>query len=182
MEEIWKSVVGYEGLYEVSNKGNVRGVKRNKLSCLKHQNGSVIIKPKPKKPTITNKYYSVVLSKNGKTKNIRVHRLVAQAFLENPNNLPQINHKDENKLNNCVENLEWCSCKYNQNYGSRNTKRLHTKTRQITQYDLANNIIKTYYSLSEASRQCKLSLKAISRCALGKSKTSGGYKWRYTQI
>lgn len=180
MEEIWKDIVGYEGFYEVSNTGKVRGVERIKTSSLCNQHGTVTIKPKLRKPIIVNKYYSVNLSKYGKIKHLRVHRLVAEAFLENPNSLPQINHKDENKLNNCVENLEWCSCRYNQNYGSRKTKRLHTKTKKISQYDLENNFIKTYYSLSEASRQIKISRQAISKCALGKLKTCGGYKWKYT--
>lgn len=111
MEE-WKNIIGYEGLYEVSNKGNVRNVRRNTLLKLsKNYYG----------------YIRVALSKNGIKTWLRVHRLVAQAFLPNPDNLPQINHKDEDKLNNCVENLEWCTAKYNNNYGDRLKKSINTK-------------------------------------------------------
>ena len=112
MMEEWRAVPGYEGLYEVSNIGNVRNVRRNKLlRLLKTNNG----------------YIRVFLCKNGIKTGFQVHRLVAQAFLPNPDNLPQINHKDEDKTNNNVTNLEWCTAKYNINFGtarirSRNTK------------------------------------------------------------
>lgn len=110
MEE-WKNVIGYEGLYEVSNKGNVRNVRRNKLLRLQKNQG----------------YIRVGLSKNGIKTWLRVHRLVAQAFLPNPDNLPQINHKDEDKTNNSVDNLEWCTAKYNNTYGTRIEKSINTK-------------------------------------------------------
>lgn len=106
MEE-WRAVPGYEGLYEVSDIGNVRNVRRNKLLRLTKTN---------------NGYIQVSLFKNGIKTGLKVHRLVAQAFLPNPDNLPMINHKDENKTNNRVENLEWCTAKYNNNYGSRKDK------------------------------------------------------------
>ena len=107
MIEEWKAIPGYEGLYEVSNKGNVRNVRRNTLLRL----------------TKTNKgYIQVGLSKNGILTVLKVHRLVAQAFLPNPDNLPMINHKDEDKTNNRVENLEWCTAKYNNTYGTRQDK------------------------------------------------------------
>lgn len=104
MMEEWRAVPGYEGLYEVSNMGNVRNVRRNTLLRL---------------PKTNNGYIRIVLSKNGIKTGFQVHRIVAQAFLPNPDNLPQVNHKDEVKSNNCVDNLEWCSAKYNSNYGSR---------------------------------------------------------------
>ena len=105
--EYWKEIPGYEGLYEVSNKGNVRNVRRNTLLRL------------PK----TNKgYIQVGWCKNGIRNGLKVHRIVAQAFLPNPDNLPQVNHKDEDKTNNNVDNLEWCDTKYNNNYGSRNIR------------------------------------------------------------
>ena len=111
MMEEWKEIPGYEGLYEVSNMGNVRNVRRNTLLRL----------------TKTNKgYIQVGLSKNGILTVLKVHRLVAQAFLPNPDNLPMINHKDEDKTNNRVENLEWCDHKYNMNYGTRNIRAKET--------------------------------------------------------
>lgn len=112
MMEEWRAVPGYEGLYEVSNKGNVRNVRRNKLLRLQKTN---------------NGYIRVVLSKNRIKTGFQVHRLVALTFIPNPDNLPCVNHKDEDKINNSVNNLEWCTAKYNNNYGSRKDKVRDTK-------------------------------------------------------
>lgn len=123
-EEKWLSIVGYEGVYEVSNLGRIKSLPRGKQWPYRQTHNNI------RKPHLTNKYYSVNLSKNGKTKWHLVHRLVAMAFLPNPDNLPCINHKDENRLNNFIaikkdgsvdfekSNLEWCSYKYNANYGT----------------------------------------------------------------
>ena len=113
MEE-WKSIPGYEGLYEVSNLGRVRSLDR----YVKYSNGNIHLhKGKVLSPgKNTDGYLEVVLKCNRKCKTITVHRLVAQTFIPNPDNLPQVNHKDEVKSNNCVENLEWCTQQYNLNY------------------------------------------------------------------
>ena len=100
-KEIWKPIKGYESLYKVSNLGNILSLKTNKLL---------------KANMITNGYFAVQLCKNHKRKSFLVHRIVAEHFIDNPNNLPEINHKDENKGNNTVNNLEWCTRKYNMNY------------------------------------------------------------------
>lgn len=123
MTEIWKSVKGYEELYEVSNLGNVRSLDRVIKS---RHNGTTIRKGRVLIPFYEEKkgYYQVRLSKNGKNKTFRIHRLVALAFLENPFNCTDVNHKDEVKTNNKVDNLEWCTRKYNNNYG---TKRERTR-------------------------------------------------------
>lgn len=110
-KEIWKDIPGYEGLYKVSNLGNVKSLKRNGIK-------GIILKGEKDEFD----YKRVTLCKKNKTKKYKVHRLVAQAFIPNPNNLPQINHKDENSKNNNVENLEWCTAKYNSNYGNHNEK------------------------------------------------------------
>ena len=125
MEEIWKDIEGYEGLYQVSNMGRVKSVERMKWSgkCY-YKAPERILKPRKN----GGGYLVVMLSKNGKVKTCRVHRLVATAFIPNPNNLPQINHIDENKGNNHMENLEWCDSKYNNNYGTHN-KRVSEKLR-----------------------------------------------------
>ena len=124
IEEIWRPVVGYEGLYEVSNLGRVRSldmyVKVGYGNYRLHK-GKVLSPTKNK-----NGYLKVNLYCNGKQKTIDVHRLVTEAFLPNPDNLPQVNHKDEDKTNNRVENLEWCDHKYNMNYGTRNIRAKET--------------------------------------------------------
>ena len=110
MIEEWRPIVGFEGLYEVSNTGQVRNCRGKLLRPGLNHNG----------------YLKCVLCKKGKTKTIYIHRLVAQAFLPNPDNLPQVNHKDEDKTNNSVDNLEWCNSKYNVNYGCAQDKRVKT--------------------------------------------------------
>ena len=111
MIEIWKDIQNYEGLYQISNQGSIRSLLRSG-KCKRYL-----------KPYITSDGYArVILSKNGKLKSHKIHRLVAETFIPNPDNLPQINHKDEHKLNNCVDNLEWCTAKYNINYGVRSKK------------------------------------------------------------
>ena len=117
MEE-WKNIIGYEGLYEVSNKGNVRNVRRNTLLRLSKNQG----------------YIQVYLYKNGIRTGLKVHRLVAQAFIPNPDNLPCVNHKDETRNNNDVRNLEWCTQKYNCNYGTaRQRNSIHNKGKKLSQ-------------------------------------------------
>jgi len=104
-KQVWKDIKNYEGLYEVSNYGNVRSLKYGKIKYLKPADDG-------------NGYYFVNLSKNGIVKNFKIHRLVANAFIPNPNNLPQINHKDEDKTNNKANNLEWCNNQYNTRYSN----------------------------------------------------------------
>ena len=118
MIEIWKAVKGYEGFYEVSNFGNVRSLDRVIKS--KH-NGTTLRKGRILIPFYEEKkgYYQISLTKDRKAKKYRVHRLVAVAFLENPFNYTDVNHKDEDKTNNNVDNLEWCTRKYNNNYGTK---------------------------------------------------------------
>ena len=107
MKEVWKDIEGYEGLYQISNFGKVFSFKSNK-----------ILKPFNDKKG----YLKIELRKENRRKIYFLHRLVAMCFIENKNNLPYVNHKDENKHNNRVENLEWCTCKYNNNYGTRNSR------------------------------------------------------------
>ena len=109
MEEIWKPIEGYEGLYEVSSYGRIKSLERYRSN-----NGGIqLIKERIMKPLDYNGYKNVLLWKNGSKKKEYVHRLVAKAFLSNPDNLKEVNHKDENPSNNMVENLEWCSHRYN---------------------------------------------------------------------
>ena len=118
MIEEWRPVVRYEGLYEVSNTGQVRSLDRFYYRLHK---GKVLSPTKDRYG-----YLTVTLNCNGKSKTIKIHRLVAQAFLPNPDNLPQVNHKDEDKTNNNVTNLEWCTAKYNVNFGTRQERYRNT--------------------------------------------------------
>ena len=165
MKEIWKDIEGYDGIYQVSNFGRVRSLKWGKVKFLK---------------PIDNKYgYLIVtLCKNSISKKYKVHRLVTQAFLPNPNNLPQVNHKDENPSNNIVSNLEWCDSKYNNNYGTKNEK----ISKVVIQIDKNTNVIVNIFpSLMEAERQTGCSNSHICSCCKGERKTTGGYKWKYKE-
>ncbi len=167
MQEIWKDIIGYEGLYQVSNLGNIKSFYKAKKSI--------------KKPTLSNKgYLRVGLSKNKKSKTFKIHRLVAKTFLSNPNNYLEVNHKDGNKLNNCVDNLEWCSRSYNINHAWRN-KLTKGRSKKLLQYDLNNNLIREFISAREASRTLHINVGDISSCCnhSHKHKTAGGYIWRY---
>lgn len=126
MEEIWVDIKGYENIYQISSYGNIKSLNR-KVRCgygkYRTEYGK-IIKPQLNK---TTGYYSVVLRNDNITRTFNVHRLVALHFVLNPFNLPQVNHKDENKLNNRADNLEWCAHRYNQNYGTHNLRMSNTK-------------------------------------------------------
>ena len=115
--EIWKDIEGYEGLYQVSNLGRVKSLKVSKIKSERIR----------KSYQQSSGYISIVLCKNGKVTNHKIHRLVANAFIDNPDNLPEINHKDEDKTNNCVDNLEWCDSSYNKNYGTRTEKFIRSR-------------------------------------------------------
>ena len=185
-KEIWKDIKGYEGLYQVSNLGRVKSLERKVYAGRKRmriQNGKILSNNK----TNGNGYKVVSLNNNGIAKNKYVHRLVAEAFIINYNNYKYINHKDENKENNCVDNLEWCTAQYNFTYNGLNIrngeKNLNNPqiSKKINQLSEENKIIKTYPSISEASRQLKVSYQAISDCLKGKQKHSAGYKWEYAK-
>lgn len=175
MKEVWKNIKGYEGLYQVSNLGRVKSlVFRNNVCCLNKE--KILSLNKQKKG-----YISVILCKNGKPKMFYVHRLVADAFIPNPNNLPQVNHKDENKENNCEDNLEFCTRKYNINYGTCREKIKKSCSKKIEQCDENGRVIKVWSSAKEASKHFGISNSTISQCAKGLHKHAGGFKWKYSK-
>ena len=181
--EIWKEIKDYPN-YMVSNLGRVKSLGRWVYKEYRGKRWQIekILKPSVDK----DGYLFVCLWKNGKLKYFRIHRLVAQAFIQNPNNLPQVNHKNEMKVDNRVENLEYCDAKYNINYGTRN-ERIAEKTtngklsKQVLQMDKTNKIIAEYPSLREVQRQLGINNAHISQCCNGKQNTAGGYKWKYKQ-
>ena len=173
--EIWLPVIGYEGLYEVSNFGRVRSLDRYVRLGGKQKSDALVLK---KGKILSEKdnghgYKSVHLTVNRVTKDKYVHRLVAQAFLSNPNNLPEVNHKDENPSNNCLDNLEWCTSQYNDLYGSH----LESNSKPVIMYDLQMNYIDEFKSSAEAERIT--GAKGISAVCNGKRHTAGGYIWKF---
>ena len=183
MIEIWKNIPNYENLYQVSNLGNVRSLNHIRNNG---KNKKCLQKGKTLKPAIQKSDYKfVVLSKNGKTKGYRVHRLVAQTFIPNPNNLPCVNHKDENRQNNNVSNLEWCTIAYNNNYGTKKErqqkKMKEKKGRIVNQYDLNGNFIKQWKCLMDIERGLnkKRGAAIVWACCNKKTKTAYGYRWEY---
>lgn len=168
MNEVWKDIKGYEGRYQVSNLGRVRSLKFK--SHTKFSKAGVLTAMKDGLG-----YMCVNLSR----KTFKVHRLVADAFIENPNNFKCVNHKDEDKTNNKAENLEWCSHKYNNNYGTRNARISQNGGRKIAQYSLNGELIKTWNSAAEAARHYKVKRTTISGCCAGRQHTSCGYIWRF---
>ena len=175
LNEIWKPVRGYEGLYEVSNLGRVKSLSRITGSIVRKDRIMAIGKGG------NNNYQIVQLTIDGNRKTYLIHRLVAEAFIQNPDNLPQVNHKDENPTNNCVDNLEWCTAKYNANFGSRNEKTAEKCSKPVHQYTLDGEYIKTFKSVSEAAKAVGGNKTNISACCLGKKcfKTAYNFIWMY---
>ena len=185
MEEIWKSVIGYEGFYEVSNQGRVRSVDRIVIQPLNGMPTKCLYKGRILKLTIDKFGYVLTsLSKLGKIKTFRVHRFVGLCFLPNPENKKTINHKDGNKLNNNEYNLEWSSQLENNRHANESLliKRIKRKGMPhevpIKQFDKNGMLIAEWDSISEASRTLNFKQPCISKCLSGIVKTSYGFIWK----
>ena len=176
--EVWKDIIGYEGLYQVSNWGRVKSLN------YKRTGKERLLNPKP-----NNKgYMRVTLYKNKiRTKHF-VHRLVAQTFIPNPNNYPEVNHKDENPNNNHLDNLEWCDRKYNINYGTRRKRqsekmkgRKHNNEHKKKNGKKIINLDtrEIFNSLREAGEKYNIAPQGIYRVCKGRNKRAGGYRWSY---
>lgn len=174
MEEIWKDIKGYEGKYQISSHGNVKSLNYNRTG-----KEHLLIQSIDK-----HSYHSIHLCLYGKYKCFFIHRLVSEAFIPNPDNLPCVNHKDENKHNNHVDNLEWCTHKYNNEYGTR-LKRVSESllnnpytSNKVYQYTLDGKFVKEWKSTRECARN-GFNQGAVFSCCIGERKTHKGYIWSY---
>lgn len=169
--EVWKDILGYEGLYQISDKGRVKSLWFGKELILK-----------PLKDGWG--YLFIYLCKNRERKMCKIHRLVSKAFIPNPQNLPQVNHKDEDKTNNSVQNLEWCSVKYNNNFGTRTQRQAEKMingklSKPVLQYTLDGELIREWKSTMDVQRNLGYFQTSISACCLGKYKSAYKFVWKY---
>lgn len=183
MIEIWKDIEGYEGFYQVSNLGNVRSLNWGKQGYVRN----LYLKHHPRG------YRQVELVKNGKRKMLTVHRLVAQAFIPNPDGLTSINHKDEDKTNNRVENLEWCDKRYNFWYSwdlhhtSRPMKKVRKRTNssysnhlnKVAQLNLDGTVVRIWDNIASIKRELSFNNWSITQCCKGNRATAYGFRWQF---
>ena len=161
MEE-WRDIKGFEGKYMVSNLGRVKSLNYNKTGKEK------IMKGVPD----GYGYFQLSLCKEGKVKNCRINRLVAQAFIPNPDNLPEVNHKDKIRTNNRVDNLEWCTTQYNVEY---------SKAKAVIGINKVSGLILEFPSANEAKRQTGINQSNIIQCCKGRRNSAGGFYWHYVE-
>ena len=166
MKEIWKDIKGYEGLYQVSSFGRVKRVTTGRI--LKGSNDSI-------------GYLLVILYKNNIGSTKKIHRLVAEAFIPNPDNKPQVNHIDEDKTNNIVSNLEWMTAKENSNHGTRNGRVSRSKSIPIIAINIKTGESQEFYGTNECARQLGLSPSNISAVLKGRQKQTGGFTFKYKE-
>lgn len=179
-KEIWRDIEGYEGLYQVSDQGRVKSLKRKFIDKIGRER---YVEERVLKLGMNKCGYQVVnLYTGGKQKKYKVHRLVCQAFHENTNNKPQVNHINEIKTDNRACNLEWATAKQNCNHGTHNARMAETKSKPVCQYTLHSQLIKVWQSTSEVERKTGFSRANISRAANGKYKQSHGYIWKYIEV
>lgn len=181
MEE-WRDIKGYEGIYQVSSEGRVKSL--NRVDARGWKIKGKLLKPRLKK----DGYVDVHLSSKDKHQSPKIHRLVAETFLPIPEELKkwygtqylQVNHKDENKQNNCVENLEWCSAQYNSMWGTKRERHKEKVKKSVMQYDMDGTFIKKWDSIKDATYSIVgHNSGRIIDCLKGRSVSAYGYRWEY---
>lgn len=196
MSEMWRDIEGYEGYYQVSDKGNIRSMDR----YVKGKNNSRCFhKGADRKLQVSHKgYFNIILQKEGKKKQYQVHRLVAQAFIPNLENKPQVNHIDCNKQNNGVSNLEWATQQENMDHAKENNlfgetskaqrkafmenivKAQESRKKAVRQYDLNGVFIKEYHSIAKAAKKTGTNGAKISMCCRGQRNKTNNFNWEYS--
>lgn len=173
--EIWKDIEGYEGIYKASNKGRIKSLQR-------YNKKGIEICEKIMKPCVDRYGYSLVcLYNNTSKRSIRVHRIIALTFIPNPNSYKEINHKDENKNNNSLENLEWCTRRYNLCYGSR--KLVNKKRGKVVyQYNKNKELIHKWESIREAEKTGLYTESGIRQCTSGRQQQYKGFIWSFKEL
>lgn len=182
-KETWKDVVGYEGFYKVSDKGNIKSVER--LDSIGRRCGGLVLRSGEHK----HGYLQVRLYKNGKGRHKLIHRLVSKAFIPNPNSFLEVNHIDENKKNNEAANLEWCDTKYNVNYGTRNKRVSRKLSKKVKAVNVISGEVIRFKSTSEAGKKgyshgnvsmaCRGTFKDGQGSLIGNGHLYRGYEWHY---
>ena len=167
--EEWKDIKGYEGIYQVSDLGRVRSLDR--IDAAGHRRKGKMLKPYKNK----GGYICVVLCKNGQTKGFQIHRLVAEAFIPNPDNLPQVNHCNERRDDNKAFNLEWCDAKYNSNYGTHIERSVAGRNKKV--HCIETDTV--YESITIAAEAVGRKKAALSNCLRGHTLSCGGFHWEY---
>lgn len=196
MKEVWKDIPNYEGLYQVSNLGNIKSNQKKIYKSNGKAFMNVLRKERILKKSIRQGYYAVKLYKDNNKKTIPVHRIVAKTFLKNNENKPCVNHIDGNKLNNNVSNLEWCTYSENTLHAYKNgLQKITEKQREncremsrlgneknkkkVNQYEKNGTFIKQWECISDVYRDLNIKTTSISACCKRKRKTAGGFIWKY---
>ena len=190
MEEVWKDIEGYEGIYQVSNLGRVRSLDRLVPAACALSKGNKVVnylrKGVIKKQHIAGKsgYQYVGLSIGDKPKYYSVHRLVAKAFIPNPDNLPEVNHIDEDHLNNQADNLEWVTHIQNEHHGTKIERAARTRDRRpVEALNEKGEVVASYDRIADAAKALGISISTIWQVCnkIRNYKTAGGYRWRYKE-
>lgn len=172
MVEEWRDIKAFEGAYQVSNLGRVKRIAPSRRYVSEH-----IMSPHD----IGKGYLCVSLTYQGKKQMLKIHRAVAEAFIPNPNGYPEVNHKDENPSNNCVDNLEWCTHLYNSQYGTRGERIGKAHSKAVVQCSLLGTFIRRWESISDITETLGYDQSNLCKCLTGKYSNAYGYVWKYVK-